>query len=77
VPCERSSRPAGGAAGELRERAASNRSLADYVQVRGASFEGRLLEIELEREVHDAMKPRRIAITTGNDNQKIEHKKVA
>ena len=52
-------------------------NLADYVQVKGASFEGGLLKIDLVREVPEAMKPRRIAINTGSDNQKIEHKKAA
>jgi molecular chaperone IbpA len=52
-------------------------NLADYVQVKGASFEGGLLKIELVREVPEAMKPRRIAINAGNDNQTIEHKKAA
>jgi molecular chaperone IbpA len=37
-------------------------NLADYVQVRAASFENGLLKIELVREVPEAMKPRRIAI---------------
>jgi molecular chaperone IbpA len=50
-------------------------NLADYVQVKGASFEGGLLKIELVREVPDAMKPRRIAIT--GDHERIEHKKAA
>jgi molecular chaperone IbpA len=54
-------------------------SLADYVQAKGASFEGGLLKIELVREVPDAMKPRKIAINGGggNDNQRIEHTKAA
>ena len=52
-------------------------NLADYVQVKGASFEGGLLKIELVREVPEAMKPRRIAINAGNDTQRIEHKKAA
>ena len=52
-------------------------NLADYVQVKGASFEGGLLKIDLVREVPEAMKPRRIAINTGSNNQKIEHKKAA
>lgn len=52
-------------------------NLADYVQVKGASFEGGLLKIELVREVPEAMKPRKIAINAGNDNQKIEHQKAA
>jgi molecular chaperone IbpA len=37
-------------------------SLADYVQVKGASFDNGLLRIELLREIPEAMKPRRIAI---------------
>jgi molecular chaperone IbpA len=52
-------------------------NLADYVQVKGASFEGGLLKIELVREVPEAMKPRRIAINAGNENQQIEHKRAA
>jgi molecular chaperone IbpA len=52
-------------------------NLADYVDVKGASFEGGLLKIDLVREVPEAMKPRRIAINTGNDNKKIAHKLAA
>ena len=57
-------------------------SLADYVQVKGASLQDGLLQIELEREVPEAMKPRRIEVQTGKalDNEKrktIEHSKVA
>jgi molecular chaperone IbpA len=52
-------------------------NLADYVEVKGASFEGGLLKIELVREVPEPMKPRRIAIGAGNDNRQIEHKKAA
>ena len=37
-------------------------SLADYVQVKSASFDNGLLCIELAREVPEAMKPRQIAI---------------
>ncbi|HEY1745428.1 MAG TPA: Hsp20 family protein [Xanthobacteraceae bacterium] len=37
-------------------------NLADYVQVRSASFDNGLLKIELVREIPEAMKPRRIAI---------------
>ena len=37
-------------------------NLADYVQVKNATFENGLLRIELAREVPEAMKPRRIAI---------------
>jgi molecular chaperone IbpA len=52
-------------------------SLADYVQVRGASFENGLLKIELVREIPEAMKPRRIAInvpSTSNNVHQIEAK---
>ena len=55
-------------------------NLADHVQVKGASFENGLLMIELVREIPEAMKPRRIEITSGaasNDNQQIEHQKAA
>lgn len=37
-------------------------SLADYVQVKDASFDSGLLKIELVREIPEAMKPRRIAV---------------
>ncbi len=37
-------------------------NLADYVQVRGAAFDNGLLQVELVREIPEAMKPRRIAI---------------
>jgi molecular chaperone IbpA len=54
-------------------------NLADYVQVKGASFENGLLQVELVREVPEAAKPRRIAIGSGagNDNQQIARTKVA
>jgi molecular chaperone IbpA len=52
-------------------------NLADYVEVKGASFEGGLLKIDLVREIPEAMKPRRIAIYAGNDNKTIEHKLAA
>jgi molecular chaperone IbpA len=37
-------------------------NLADYVQVKDASFNNGLLKIELVREIPEAMKPRRIPI---------------
>ena len=58
-------------------------NLADYVVVKGASVDEGLLQIELERELPEAMKPRRIDIKTGKaigrgDNVRtIEHSKVA
>ncbi len=51
-------------------------NLADYVQVKGATFENGLLQIELVREPPEAMKPRRIAINAGQ-KPTIEHKKAA
>jgi molecular chaperone IbpA len=38
-------------------------NLADYVQVKAASFDNGLLLIELVREIPEAMKPRRISIS--------------
>ncbi|MDP3075107.1 Hsp20 family protein [Bradyrhizobium sp.] len=49
-------------------------SLADHVQVKGAIFDNGLLRIELVREIPEAMKPRRIAIsgTPAGNVQQIE-----
>ena len=52
-------------------------NLADYVQVKDASFEGGLLKIGLVREVPEALKPRQIAISAANNNQQIEQKQAA
>ncbi len=59
-------------------------SLADFVEVKHASFEDGLLQIELERKVPESMKPRKIEIQVGKaqlpgDKAKttIEHAKVA
>jgi molecular chaperone IbpA len=52
-------------------------NLADYVEVKGASFVGGLIKIDLVREVPEAMKPRKIAINAGNDKKQIEHKQPA
>jgi molecular chaperone IbpA len=53
-------------------------NLAEYVQVKSASFENGLLKIDLVREVPETMKPRKIAIgTPGNDNKAIEHQSAA
>ena len=51
-------------------------NLADYVQVKSASFDNGLLKIELVREIPDAMKPRRIAIdgVSGGNVRKLEAK---
>lgn len=40
-------------------------NLADHVEVKGASIEDGLLQIELQLELPEAMKPRRIDIKTG------------
>lgn len=52
-------------------------NLAEYVQVKDASFVDGMLKIELVREVPEAMKPRQIPIKAGNDNQKLEQKQTA
>lgn len=58
-------------------------NLADYVEVRSASLNDGLLQIELQLELPEAMKPRRIDIKTGKavgqtDNVRtIEHSKIA
>jgi len=52
-------------------------NIADYVQVKGASFKNGMLKIDLVREVPEAMKPRQIPINVGNDNRQLEHKQAA
>ncbi|MGY4476710.1 Hsp20 family protein [Bradyrhizobium sp. USDA 3364] len=53
-------------------------NLADYVQVKQASFRDGLLIIDLVREVPEAMKPRRINIAAGGtSSSQIEQKKAA
>ena len=44
-------------------------NLADYVQVKTATFDNGLLRVELVREIPEAMKPRRIAINGSNVHQ--------
>ena len=51
-------------------------NLADYVQVKGATFTDGLLQVDLVREVPEAMKPRQIAIN-GTTGPSIEQKKAA
>jgi molecular chaperone IbpA len=41
-------------------------SLADHVEVEGATFENGLLQIDLVRKVPEAMRPRRIEIRVGH-----------
>jgi molecular chaperone IbpA len=58
-------------------------NLADYVEVKQASFEDGLLQIELKREIPEALKPRKIDVqvgkahTGGDKITTIEHAKVA
>ena len=52
-------------------------NLADYVQVRTASFDNGLLRIELVREIPEAMKPRRIAINGASNVQQLDAKVAA
>jgi len=54
-------------------------NLADHVKVLGARLENGLLTIELKREVPEALKPRRIEISTVSKSQpqQIEHSKAA
>jgi molecular chaperone IbpA len=52
-------------------------NLADYVEVKGASFNDGLLMIDLVREVPEAMKPRRISVNAGKKPQQIEQTKQA
>ena len=46
-------------------------NLADYVQVKNASFDNGLLKIELVREIPEAMKPRRIAINGASSSDNV------
>jgi molecular chaperone IbpA len=57
-------------------------SLADFVEVKDATFEDGLLQIELELEVPEAMKPKRIEVRSGkaiqdNKTKTIEHVRAA
>jgi len=57
-------------------------SLADFVEVKDASFEDGLLQIDLVRELPEAMKPKRIEIRSGkalqdNRTKTIEHMRAA
>ena len=51
--------------------------LADYVEVKAAELKNGLLHIDLEREIPEAMKPRKIEIKNGKeDGKQIEAKAV-
>jgi molecular chaperone IbpA len=56
--------------------------LADFVEVKDATFEDGLLQIDLARELPEAMKPKRIDIRSGtvaqdNQSKTIEHMRAA
>jgi molecular chaperone IbpA len=56
--------------------------LADFVEVKDAAFEDGLLQIDLARELPEAMKPKRIEIRSGkavqdNKSKTIEHVRAA
>ncbi len=46
--------------------------LADYVVVKSAAYANGLLTVELQREVPERLRPRRIAITTHTDHPKVQ-----
>jgi len=53
-------------------------NLADYVEVKGATFENGLLRIQLVRELPEAMKPRRVEIKNGAPmHRQVEHRMAA
>ncbi len=52
-------------------------NLADHVQVTSATFQNGLLKIDLVREVPEAMKPRRIEISSADSDRHLEQKKAA
>lgn len=51
--------------------------LADHVQVKGARIENGLLHIDLQREVPEALKPRRIAINSGDGDGRVLEEQAA
>ncbi|MFN2327755.1 MAG: Hsp20 family protein [Chromatocurvus sp.] len=51
--------------------------LAEHVKVNGARLENGLLHVELEREIPETMKPRRIEIDGGRRNGRLEQQNAA
>ena len=49
-------------------------NLADYVQVKTATFDNGLLRVEFVREIPEAMKPRRIKISGGASDGQVTQK---
>ncbi len=50
--------------------------LADFIEIDGASMKNGLLHIDLQREVPEAMKPRKISITSDNGGAGAKAKKI-
>ncbi|MGB2167134.1 MAG: Hsp20 family protein [Candidatus Puniceispirillales bacterium] len=50
--------------------------LADFIEIDGASMKNGLLHIDLQREVPEAMKPRKISITSDNAGAGAKAKKI-
>ena len=46
--------------------------LADFIQVRSASFDDGLLRIDLQREIPEAMMPRKISIAGSSDQSQLD-----
>jgi len=51
--------------------------LADHIKVAGASLANGLLHVDLVREIPEAMKPRKIEITSGGDSAAVIDQKAA
>ncbi|TCO77073.1 Hsp20 family protein [Chromatocurvus halotolerans] len=51
--------------------------LAEHVKVNGARLENGLLHVELEREIPETMKPRRIEIDGGRSSERLEQQNAA
>ena len=51
--------------------------LAEHVKVNGARLENGLLHVDLEREIPEAMKPRRISIDGGRNREVLEQQNAA
>lgn len=51
--------------------------LADHVKVISANLENGLLHIGLEREIPEALRPRKISINTDNDNRLLKQQNIA
>jgi molecular chaperone IbpA len=50
--------------------------LADFIEIDGASMKNGLLHIDLQREIPEAMKPRKISITSSDSSAGTKAKKI-